>query len=175
MWLWMVCASARECSALPRPQQLRVADSSREVSSPSAAVLGRALLAPSSSSTASDPARLRLPFLLSRMPNRDSSRASALSPTPQSRWGLLTGEGCARRLMKRSSRGNRTGGRRRSHWVCAPMDAESPPLTRRRLPLQLRVSTALLTSSSGPMLDLRVLLLSAEVRSVPSIAARQQR
>jgi hypothetical protein len=99
----------------------------------------------------------------------------SVGSTPQSRRRLLTGEGCARRLMKRSSHDTRTGGRRRSHWVCAPMDAESPPLTRRRLPLQLRVPTALLTSSSGPMLDLRVLLLSAEVRSVPSIAARQQR
>lgn len=98
----------------------------------------------------------------------------SVGSTPQSRWRLLTGEGCARRLMKRSSRGNRTGGRWRSHWVCAPMDAESPPLTRQRLPPP-RVSTALLTSSSGPMLDLRVLLHSAEVRSVSSIAARQRR
>jgi hypothetical protein len=100
----------------------------------------------------------------------------SVGSTPQSRWRLLTGEGCARRLMKRSSRGNRTGGRWRSHWVCAPMDAESPPLTRQRLPLP-RVSTALLTSSrtSSPVLDLRVLLHSAEVRSVSSIAARQRR
>ena len=91
VWLsvYVVCG----CVCVLQLQHLRVADIDCGASIPSAAVLGRALLAPSSSSTASDPARLRLPFLLSRMPNRDSSRASALSrfdtaePAEVADWG----------------------------------------------------------------------------------------